>query len=791
MQQTGDAVFANKHRPKNGKRHQKKRGGRFLRVLLLLLLAVILLLSGVVVWKLFFRPSPLQKTLHALFPAVSVLEEMQDGGSVLLSGSIDSDLIGQAQKNPLVLDAKISFDTSSAQLKTTLASGESAADVDVLLQDNALVLSSSLLGEDAYRMSFADLQSALEGKLTLPDGNTDSSTSEDPSDESDSSQTESLKVLLDRCWKKLEKEVRYKIAVGRIRLTDGVVLASGIRLSFDEETVSLLADVMMELWNTDSHFHDAVAVVRNSSAVEADIWFREQMQALRAAASTQRIRGNVELWEYRGYLVAVNLQVTRTWKDPSAPVQRADISASLITSENPARNPVLKGSYAEKADGQLLRTAELEYCLQQTDTGSSVSLKLSADRTDTPKNSLQICSEVQKASDGGFVLSFDAKKEQSSKTNASTDQSLWKATLNGVYRGSEKALQLSLSGGELAQNGVTLWKIDRSSLSLELQSQNPVLTGTDRVVDMQQLPLDGLRELDVKLQSALSAALDNLQASLGFSFVSYEPTLKKLQTLSLTAGGYAYDAQRGLIAVVGTDSTGVNSEISVYQAGSLQKLTAFQIPYRSDGIAFLTAHAGRLLCVASDGTWGVYDLTSGEALYRFSVDVRVLDAAFDGTYVIYTDGALLYRCCVENGENSRLGDRSYVIPTLTWDREKGQVTVWDNDPWGEWNDAVCYRLDTGYVESVAFSQDVQVLWEDLYCIVRKERIDGRPVIVFDSEFNGEGYFFTFSCEGDTDLFGVSDKRYLICSKLADRVTFTAYGLQRAWSVDLSSLLGLF
>ena len=780
---------------------------RRMRILLICIAAAVLLLVGALsalVWQL-VRPVQWADTLYALVPSLELLEDLRDGGSVTVGATVDTDAVARLE-HPLDLSLKLDFGAEGNRAEAVVQSDTAKTNAVLSWSDEWMELSSPLLGSRVYTVDRTDPAYLADTPLA-PDSGSRYAMPEslyrfvmrDPSVQKEDERV--ITEALMRIWKATNNRFDTKTTFGTVSLTDGAVRARAQVLTLDGDDLAAIAAAVRTEWDGHADLREAVARSLSVSEDEAQAWLYEVLDARIAEWNTRDTQIKLTVWSRRGDPVALDLLVSRAANAAAGFAEDARMRLWITTTKAPAKHAALAVQYSDWEGHRELCAARATYTRAWEQENEVIDFALQIDQKGADKHSARITAQAVCTPEERWTLSCVHETAQGFDRieHAAYTKDLTLQAGGSLCEGEEQTeLVVDRLSVELPERTLTF---DRSRLCLTLNAQNPHVHATSTAFPLRGISEERLTTIEQTLQDRLEQSLNALTHALGVAPVHYGAVPVVAGKLELSGSRLTYDYKKAQILVLRTDG-----RITVLDAKALATVSEFKTAFAPTKAAVLEACNGRVACVHTDGSYLMYDTKTGNLLAQGTLEGTVQQAAFDGTYLIYVVNSRLYRHDLQQDHKQPLGDYTYTIPTLEWDRTARIVRVTDRDLFGNPKYVGCYETETGATASWRLpSRTIGERSNEKYRLEKVIRVDGAITVTLEvnRETGARSYFFYRNGEQGIPYASIPAARpvgmevqengvYLLMEGVDGReaVVLTRYSWERKWSVDLALLMEL-
>ena len=357
---------------------KKRKLPLFIRVLLIAL-SGICVVTGAFLCYLFFRSpaqNPFGKTANAVFPALSVIGEMENSGSITLRGEIASDLCEEFREAPLALSMQYRYREKDWVISTGIGGGEDSLRADLIHKQDVLYLQSNLMEKPLSANAQSWKQDLLSSPLA-PGSGTEYAVSRELYDllastwdsyQKDVDTPKVLETSLKNIWQAVEKNIAIEESIESVALLDGEVEAKVMTLALNENTLIDLAGAVWAEMESNTSFREIViehyGLRDDPELTDGEIYeiLQEQIKEFKVSAVESGFQCTLRLAVYKGYWVAAtatwNLNEEDLWGD----VQKKAGNAAILFAKNPAQSARCKITVNATANNQ--ETLRLEATLE-------------------------------------------------------------------------------------------------------------------------------------------------------------------------------------------------------------------------------------------------------------------------------------------------------------------------------------------------------------------------------------------------------------------------------------------
>ncbi|MBQ7347522.1 MAG: hypothetical protein IJW55_06150 [Clostridia bacterium] len=630
---------------------------KFFIIIAVMLSVALIGVGGLIAWQYYFSESPLEKTANALFPELEVLGEMKEQGSIVLTGSVESELY-EGLKKPLELTLGLEYSSDATKLAVEMGSEGEALDASLLLDNKGASVSSSMFAENAqYGVRFENLKASIDESLLSPDAGGDYAMSRELYDllvnlaEENPNGSTKLRTVLVRLFQTAEKELTVTEEKREVDLLDVPVTANVTELGFDHAFLTAFAEALLDECRNDAMLCKTVAELlplENEALTEEPIAEVEALVELcKKLKNIDALEGSVSIAEYAGYVVLVEGKLSVTDKK----TDKDDVFAfSWAVTENPDKDPRFKVAVTHKQSEKTVYalTANFERTKKNRDTVYSLEVLTDSrgefNYAERAELTLKIAEDGELELDLVTAYAVDYKKLSDAEFEEDTE-----LEIRGSLKYTSRSLSLTVDEITLVSADIRLFDMKKSSFTLTLSSKLPSLGKSTDATDLCTMTEEKLEVLRNDLHSVLSERAEKINTSLGVTLLQYGYIAEEVETVDFDSYGFhAYDAiTRRLFVVeqiIGEDSSTIDTDIRVYDTDSMKQVG--EIPMGDALSVELEADNGTLL-VCDYESLSVYDARTLKKLrelklgdgYSLDFQFMVLDGNY--LYLIYGSSFLL------------------------------------------------------------------------------------------------------------------------------------------------------
>lgn len=642
--------------------------------------------AGILIYNVANQPSPLEKTLQAVFPSAELLGELlENGGTLTLDGSLGEDMDETLTKEPLDFSVELALSERASKLTLGIGSNDTMMDVSYLLDKKGAQLSSELfLDGEAYNASYEGLLEQIDASPFAPNSGTSYAMSEGNYTQlrrmlSYMEHAENAEEIFGGAWENIWKVLYSKVEVTQeakyIELTDYEALAKVTEITFDQTIVEAISESVMNEWKGNAELR---ALLTEQAILSGELYSGEEdleealkaeLDDLKEAFADIKFDGKLRWAERYGYLVAVELELDLREKVGTKYKDSGSVDFSLIFSENPGQNPEFDVSltYTEgktvvyKLTASFDRTEhngtvknELEALIHQVEGDSKYTVRVLGDLTCRANGLMNLDASVAVAP-GHVKLDNDGYKDAVA------------IEMTGTYELTEKTLAVSLERLSVFAEDARIAKLNSSRFAFKISAEKPKVKRAWGAEDMTKLDTEELADIEKATQERLTAFAEEINKLLGDDYMQYEWCAETEAAIELSDAPYAYDAKTGRLFVRKNDAEeNATRKIYVFDAESMVLLDTLTLDTDCE---LLAADAGQLAVANSDSkNVLIYDAATLKKIKTLTLSDKPKVMALDGDNLLTASRTTLYRTFVSGDATDQI-QTARGVTAITVDRE--------------------------------------------------------------------------------------------------------------------------
>ena len=616
------------------------------------------------------QPTPLEKTLNAVFPSTELIGQMlEEGGSVTLEGSLGKDIEERYKKDPLDIEVELAFRDRLGKLTLGYGSGGTMVDASILMDQKGVQLSSEALFDETYQIKYKGLQKAIDGSVFAPDSGTEYAMSVgeyesllrflsaiENAEDSKEILTDSAEVIYKDLYPELEitKEAKY------VELTDYEALAKVTEIKFDETFVTAFVDAILKEWKDNGELRATVVELAvlsgsfygNEAAFDADL--KAKLDELKDSVKNTEFDCCIRMAERLGYLVAFEIEVDSKERVSGRVVNPKKTELSLLFSENPGNNPefeftlkVTEGKVCTTDISATYRrtekngtTEKFEMLINGEEEGIKTSLRVTANASVRESGAMSL--DVT----GAIAAGFDKLKDAEYTDFVDLE-------ITGTYEQTENTLTASIEKLSLFVEDERIAKLDTSRFSLTLSAEKPKIKKAWFAKNYTKMSEDDLVELDETVNQSMKSLAKEINDAIGFSYMKHEWTAEDAASLDLANAPYAYDVTTDRLYVRRSNIKGTPTRtVLVFDAHSMVYLDCFAVNTDCD---MMSADNGQLAVAAGDSKKIViYNTETHAEVKTLTMDAPPVAILLDGDVLLSADTSSLNHTVISSGKTKQL-----------------------------------------------------------------------------------------------------------------------------------------
>ncbi len=596
---------------------------RKLAVWLVLSASLLVISATVVAALLWLLPSkkPLQRTAEAVFPFLSVLFDMENGGSVTLQGELGKDVLPSIEQERA--EFSVSYDFKKGKERLNLQFGHKAAQSAVTAFGNGeryALTSQSLLGDETLFVDRDGLMEKLDASVFSPNGSSKYAITmeqyeqiREALEKYDRERAEYLKDTLNDAVSNVEKRVKdqrnAKTKRETVLLLNGASGAWVTTTEMNEEFLLALIDAIKAEWQENQEFRSAVETVYRDAGLAELIplektfsqTVEELLDALRKTVAESDPVLTVRTAQKSGYLVLFELHMETV--DRSNPKKPCTVkqAASFVTNRSPKRDPGFELSFKETVNDVTEMEMKGSYVIK--DEGKH-SFSLFLNDNGAIKSAMRFTFDVLLEKQGRMEMEASLKQAMGySSIDKAKYEELLHLKAEGSYAQARKKIDLGITSAKLKLENTT-WEISKSEIHLLLSAKKPRgMRMMKCTTELTSISTEQAARLFDTVQQNLQQFSKQLNESIGTELLRFEYQAKENRREMNTSGSFGFDEKSGFLFLMHTINQNYvryEPKLYVFRSGDLSLVKKVDLPqeYRYSQIR---VNNGKILFVPETG----------------------------------------------------------------------------------------------------------------------------------------------------------------------------------------------
>lgn len=486
---------------------------------------------------LFTPKQPWEKTLEAVFPSISILNDMEtQGGRVAVDVAVGSDWSDRVKNTPLQLHAEAALGRGGVGFSGSFGSKHHAIDLGMIVDANGAQIYSDRLLDGGYSFAFEGLMDAIDASIFAPDSGTDYALTEEIYDaleefidslddpEKDVMTFDATLAVLERMAKEVMKTAEVTHQNMTLALIDADAKSKVSIITVNASALVAIRDILLDEWKNNPEFYKEIydafeAYLQNvitdegGQELDVDAFMDEVYEQLKASldeyvemAEQNDFRLQITYGTHAGYLVYLSV----------------DVRMELET-----------GTKGKKET-----------------TGATLNWTFTSRPDKDASYDIVLVTYVGSERDKPLIITYRQEKERFTFT---VDTEVSDITVKGKYASEAKKYALTIENISWTSYGETVFEMTYSSISFTVERGNQRIRrkSTDR--ELFSMTVEDMDALGEKLEQEIDEFKDDVNAELGFDLI-YDVVKQNTKGVISVAGykaiyDYAYDPQSGHVFI--------------------------------------------------------------------------------------------------------------------------------------------------------------------------------------------------------------------------------------------------